>query len=66
MTHRALAAAARGGVPARPIRARFAQGMGERMDRLAWWDWDHDCLGAALHDFRTLDAAAFLDKYEAP
>ncbi|MFP1632529.1 DapH/DapD/GlmU-related protein [Zhengella sp. ZM62] len=54
-----------GGVPARLIRLRFAQGMGERMDRLAWWDWDHDRLRAALHDFRALDAADFLDKHEA-
>jgi hypothetical protein len=35
-----------------------------RMDALAWWDWDHDALRAALDDFRTLSAAAFLEKYE--
>jgi hypothetical protein len=34
------------------------------MDALAWWDWDHDALRAALDDFRTLSAAAFLEKYE--
>ncbi len=54
-----------GGVPARPIRERFAPEIGERMDRLAWWDWSHDRLRAALDDFRALDAAAFLDKHEA-
>ena len=37
-----------GGVPARPIRQRFEDGLGPRMDRLAWWDWDHDRLRAAL------------------
>ncbi len=53
-----------GGVPAKPIRDRFPAGMGERMDALAWWDWPHPTLRAALEDFRTLDAAAFLDRYE--
>lgn len=53
-----------GGVPARLIRERFAQGLGARMDALSWWDWPHDRLFAALEDFRQLDAAAFLDRYE--
>ena len=52
-----------GGVPARPIRPRFQPRVGERMDRLAWWDWTHDRLQAALPDFRTLDAEAFLDRH---
>lgn len=54
-----------GGVPARPIRARFDPEIGARMERLAWWDWSHDQLRAALDDFRSLDAEAFLDKHEA-
>lgn len=53
-----------GGVPARPIRPRFADGIGERMDALAWWDWDHKRLRAALGDFRRLEAEAFLDRHE--
>ena len=53
-----------GGVPAAPIKPRCARNVGERMDALAWWDWDHDALRAALDDFRTLSAAAFLEKYE--
>ncbi|MEX6508054.1 DapH/DapD/GlmU-related protein [Jiella sp. M17.18] len=52
-----------GGVPARPIKPRFAPGIGERMERLAWWDWPHETLRAALPDFRNLSAEAFLDKY---
>lgn len=52
------------GVPARPLRRRFPVEIGERMDRLAWWDWSHATLRVALADFRTLDAGAFLDKYE--
>ncbi|MDP4024402.1 DapH/DapD/GlmU-related protein [Methylobacterium sp. NEAU 140] len=54
-----------GGVPARLIRARFAPDLGARMDRLAWWDWPHDRLFRALADFRSLEAGAFLDRYEA-
>ncbi len=53
-----------GGVPAKPIRARFDDNIAERMERLAWWDWDHARLRASLQDFRKLDAADFLDRYE--
>lgn len=51
------------GVPAVPIRARFAPDLAERMLALAWWDWDHARLRAALTDFRSLKAEAFLEKY---
>jgi phosphonate metabolism protein (transferase hexapeptide repeat family) len=54
-----------GGVPARPIKPRFAPGIGERMDALAWWDWEHAALRAALDDFRALSAEAFLEKHGA-
>jgi hypothetical protein len=53
------------GVPARPLRPRFPAGVGARMDALAWWDWPHATLRAALDDFRQLSAEAFLDKYGA-
>ncbi len=53
-----------GGVPARVIRERFPVEIAERYCGLAWWDWDHDALFAALEDFRHLDAEAFLDRYE--
>ena len=53
-----------GGVPARPIRDRFPAAVAERFRALAWWDWPHDALHAALTDFRTLDAETFLDRYE--
>jgi hypothetical protein len=55
-----------GGVPARPIRARFAPEIGARLEALAWWDWDHQRLRAALDDFRDLSVEVFLDKHEAP
>lgn len=54
-----------GGVPARLIRARFADGVGERMENLAWWDWPHDQLFEALEDFRKLTAEDFLTRYGA-
>jgi len=53
-----------GGVPARLIRERFDAATGNRLDRLAWWDWSHDRLRDALDDFRALDIEAFLSKYE--
>jgi len=53
-----------GGVPAKPIKPRFAPGIGERMDLLAWWDWDHERLHAALADFRSMSAEEFLTRHE--
>jgi phosphonate metabolism protein (transferase hexapeptide repeat family) len=52
------------GVPARLIRPRFAPEIGARLDALAWWDWSHERLRAALDDFRTLDIEAFLARHE--
>lgn len=53
-----------GGNPARPIRRRFDEATAERLLALAWWDWEHERLRAALPDFRKLDIGAFLDKHE--
>ena len=53
------------GIPATPLRARYPAAIADRMQALAWWDWTHDRLRAALPDFRALPAEAFLDKYEA-
>ncbi|QQR38854.1 DapH/DapD/GlmU-related protein [Devosia rhizoryzae] len=52
------------GVPARTIKQRFSDNVASRLDRLAWWDWDHDKLRLALPDFRSLGIEAFLEKYE--
>ncbi|THV22306.1 DapH/DapD/GlmU-related protein [Peteryoungia ipomoeae] len=52
-----------GGVPAKLIRERFPADVAVAMQALAWWDWEHDRLFAALQDFRELDAVAFLSKY---
>jgi phosphonate metabolism protein (transferase hexapeptide repeat family) len=53
------------GNPARPVRQRFPEATAQRLQRLAWWDWSHDQLHAALADFRALSVDEFLDKYEA-
>ncbi|TCM79280.1 chloramphenicol acetyltransferase [Rhodovulum steppense] len=52
------------GVPARPLRDRFPPTIAERLVALAWWDWDHAALRAALEDFRTLPVEAFLEKHD--
>jgi hypothetical protein len=53
------------GNPARVIRPRFSAPIAERLQALAWWDWSHETLRAALPDFRTLPIDAFLEKHEA-
>ncbi|MEW9306389.1 chloramphenicol acetyltransferase [Labrys neptuniae] len=53
------------GNPARPIRRRFDDAIADRLQALAWWDWSHEALRAALPDFRKLPVEAFLDKYQA-
>jgi phosphonate metabolism protein (transferase hexapeptide repeat family) len=51
------------GIPAKPIRQRFPAQIAERLMALAWWDWDHEDIGQALDDFRTLEVEAFLGKH---
>jgi phosphonate metabolism protein (transferase hexapeptide repeat family) len=53
------------GVPARPIRERFPSDVQAGLQEIAWWDWPHDRIKAALEDFRSLDAAAFVAKHRA-
>jgi phosphonate metabolism protein (transferase hexapeptide repeat family) len=53
------------GNPARIVRRRFSEEIAGRLARLAWWDWDHDKLRAALPDFRKLAIEDFLATYEA-
>jgi phosphonate metabolism protein (transferase hexapeptide repeat family) len=53
------------GNPARIIRPRFSDDIGQRLLALAWWNWDHDALRGALPDFRRLAIEEFLAKYEA-
>lgn len=53
------------GVPARFLRWRFEPKVSARIIALAWWDWEHDRLAAAVEDMRLLSADAFVEKYEA-
>ncbi|SDO12545.1 hypothetical protein SAMN05216360_11525 [Methylobacterium phyllostachyos] len=53
------------GNPARPVRRRFPEAIAARLERLAWWDWDHEALRRALPDFRALPIEAFLERYES-
>jgi phosphonate metabolism protein (transferase hexapeptide repeat family) len=53
------------GVPAKVVRFRQPPEIVERLQRLAWWDWDHGTIRERLDDFRALDAEAFLERYEA-
>jgi phosphonate metabolism protein (transferase hexapeptide repeat family) len=52
-----------GGTPAHVIRRRFPERIGERLQALAWWNWDHERLRHALPDFRTLSVEAFLERH---
>ncbi len=54
-----------GGVPAKPIKPRHAPAIAERLMALAWWDWPHARIKAALGDFRALSVETFLEKYES-
>ena len=52
------------GTPATPLRRRQPPEIAERLIALSWWDWSHERLRETLDDFRSLSAAAFLEKYE--
>ncbi len=54
-----------GGSPAKPIRQRFPDTVIADLVDLAWWDWDHERLHLALHDFRALTAVEFSNKYQS-
>jgi phosphonate metabolism protein (transferase hexapeptide repeat family) len=51
------------GNPARPVRRRFPEPIAERLQALAWWNWDHERLRLALPDFRGLGVEGFLEKH---
>lgn len=55
-----------GGVPARRIRTRFPDGIVERMQRIAWWDWPSEKLMENLADFQSEDMEQFCRKWDRP
>jgi hypothetical protein len=52
-----------GGVPARHLKWRFEPHQAEALQAIAWWDWDHARLKAALPNIRKLDIDGFIEKY---
>ena len=51
------------GVPAKPVKYRFPLDVQEKLLTLAWWDWEHEQLAAAMADFRNLGVEAFVEQY---
>ncbi|MDG4879931.1 DapH/DapD/GlmU-related protein [Mesorhizobium sp. WSM4884] len=56
------------GVPAKPLRQRFAADVAARIESLAWWDWAPEKLARAIPDMQSMPIDAFLDRWknEAP
>ena len=52
------------GNPARVLRMRFSEAVIAALLAIAWWDWPHERLQAAMGDFRALGAEAFCAKYQ--
>jgi phosphonate metabolism protein (transferase hexapeptide repeat family) len=52
------------GNPGRVLRYRFAPEIIAALERIAWWDWEHEQLRLGLADFRALPAAEFCRKYD--
>ena len=52
------------GVPAKVVRERFPADVQEALTRIAWWDWEHERIGAALEDFRAGDVRTFIEKHD--
>ncbi len=51
------------GNPGRVLRLRFADALVADLIRIAWWNWPHEQIGAAMRDFRTMGAEAFCSRY---
>ncbi|MBI0535047.1 chloramphenicol acetyltransferase [Roseomonas sp. KE2513] len=52
------------GVPGRVLRYRFSPEIIAALHRIAWWNWPHERLGEAMHDFRHMSADAFCAKHD--
>jgi len=53
-----------GGVPAKPIRARFPAEIAARLQRIAWWDWPFEVIMERLAEFQSADVEAFCDRWD--
>lgn len=50
-----------GGVPAKPIRARFPEPIAAKLLKIAWWDWDRATLEDRFHEL--MDVERFVERY---
>jgi len=50
------------GVPAKPIRQRFAEDTVRKLEEIKWWDWSYETIKERLDDFY-LPINEFTDKY---
>lgn len=51
------------GVPARHLRLRFSPDVIAALQEMAWWDWPHERLAAAIPDMQVLSIEDFVRKY---
>jgi len=51
------------GVPAKPVRQRFPTAVWQCLEKICWWDWDHETLKVRLNDF--YDIRHFISLYGA-
>jgi phosphonate metabolism protein (transferase hexapeptide repeat family) len=52
-----------GGVPAKEIGRRFPKEIGDQLEAIAWWNWDHEVLRSRLNDFRNCNIENFIRKF---
>ena len=50
------------GVPAKPIKRRFAEDIVLKLEEIKWWDWSYEIIKERLDDFY-LPINSFTDKY---
>jgi phosphonate metabolism protein (transferase hexapeptide repeat family) len=50
------------GVPAKIIRPRFHKYICDSLQRIAWWNWEHEVIKERFEDFK--DLRKFIDKYD--
>lgn len=52
------------GLPATPLRRRFAPEISDALERICWWDWTHQQLADRMADFRHTGIVDFCKKYD--
>jgi len=52
------------GNPGRVLRYRFSPEIIAALERISWWDWEHDKLRLGMQDFRHMSAEDFCKKYD--